>query len=219
MKNLLTVSLSAALLSLACGGGDNGGSGSWTSYVDKQGTKFRDCGVISSGQYGPSSPDAFPEEGPSAADQCELDCILAASCEEIEDGFCREILSTELQGCLEACDDLEPKFICADSGEEIPLDYECDQFDDCEDGSDEANCPTFSCGDQTIPEAYVCDGEADCEDSSDEANCPEIPEPATFECTDGGTVPAAFECDGEADCDDGSDEEGCAVVTCPDEPV
>lgn len=219
MKTLLSIAISASFLSVACGGSD--GSGSWSAYVDQTANKYQGCGVLSDGQFGPSNSDAFPDEGPSAVDRCELDCILAASCEEIEDGICRDVTSPELESCLDACDALEPKFICADSGEEIPLSFECDDFNDCEDGSDEVGCPPvveFECTDGTLlPESYECDGEADCEDGSDEVGCPPAPE---YRCDDGSTVPAGFECDGgEPDCADGSDESHCAVVTCPDVPA
>ena len=85
MKTLLSIAISASFLSVACGGSD--GSGSWSAYVDQTANKYQGCGVLSDGQFGPSNSDAFPDEGPSAVDRCELDCILAASCEEIEDGI------------------------------------------------------------------------------------------------------------------------------------
>jgi len=61
----------------------------------------------------------------------------------------------------------------------FPLERKCSGTNDCNDGSDEANCAdncgvNFRCattGD-CIPLSYKCDGGADCDDGSDEANCP-----------------------------------------------
>ncbi|XP_063689128.1 very low-density lipoprotein receptor-like [Bolinopsis microptera] len=54
--------------------------------------------------------------------------------------------------------------------------YVCDEEDDCDDGSDENNCPEIPCvqtcsnGD-CIYDDWVCDGAADCDDGSDEQDC------------------------------------------------
>ncbi len=211
LLGLLPLSLALPVVLSACGGGDD--SSSWLSVNSRVGSKFRTCGVLSAGQYGPSSEAAFPVEGPSEADYCEVDCIVAADCSELTDAVCSEEFSEGLTACLDACSELEPEFTCGD-GERIPAGWECDAEPDCEDGSDEVGCPApFICGDQEIPQGYVCDGFDDCEAGEDEVGCAE---PALFQCADGSEVPLVYECDGDPDCEDGSDEEGCATLTCPE---
>ncbi|HFE47619.1 MAG TPA: hypothetical protein ENJ18_19375 [Nannocystis exedens] len=62
-------------------------------------------------------------------------------------------------------------FTCG-SGEQIPDTWLCDLADDCEDGSDESECPVFICesGDE-IPADWQCDGAVDCPDGDDEVGC------------------------------------------------
>jgi hypothetical protein len=99
---------------------------------------------------------------------------------------------------------LPEPFACAD-GTQIPKTWQCDGEADCEDGSDEQNCPSFTCDDgTTIPLALQCSGEPDCPDLSDEQNCP-----GQFTCNDGYGIPLSYQCDGYPDCPDGSDEQGC----------
>ncbi|KAM9514247.1 low-density lipoprotein receptor-like, partial [Guaruba guarouba] len=87
---------------------------------------------------------------------------------------------------------------------------------DCEDGSDELQCPARSCApDQLrcgsgscVSRAFACDGDRDCEDGADEAECPPAPPCGAhaFRCRGGGCVPRLWVCDGDRDCPDGSDE-------------
>jgi hypothetical protein len=102
-------------------------------------------------------------------------------------------------------------FLCTD-GSEIPAALRCNfsvrsefgSYEDCADGSDEANCPPFVCGDGSeIPYELRCNFEGepgfpalDCADGSDEVNC----EGLYFMCPRHGGVPYATVCNGENDC-------------------
>lgn len=53
----------------------------------------------------------------------------------------------------------------------------CDGEPHCQDGSDEAGCPSVTCfhrcsiGSRCLPASMLCDGEADCPEGSDEEGC------------------------------------------------
>ena len=117
-----------------------------------------------------------------------------------------------------------------DDGEIIDPSYVCDDYEDCSDGSDEANCEEPEGGEEAgeevsavwycddgaeIDPSSVCDGIYDCWDGSDEYGCGESWEEEGGEftdvwyCDDGEEIDAAWVCDGGEDCSDGSDESYC----------
>jgi hypothetical protein len=99
---------------------------------------------------------------------------------------------------------LPEPFTCAD-GMQIPETWQCDEEADCDDASDEQDCPSFTCDDGSeVLLSSQCDSVPNCEDFSDERDCPN-----QFTCGDGYGIPLAWQCDGYEDCSDGSDEQGC----------
>jgi hypothetical protein len=70
-------------------------------------------------------------------------------------------------------------FQCAHGSRCIPLDQVCDGQYQCQDRSDELDCPVLmegcqhGCDNNTrcIPQSFLCDGEKDCADGSDEGTC------------------------------------------------
>uniref|UniRef100_A0A3P8WN31 Heparan sulfate proteoglycan 2 n=1 Tax=Cynoglossus semilaevis TaxID=244447 RepID=A0A3P8WN31_CYNSE len=72
--------------------------------------------------------------------------------------------------------------------------WRCDGDNDCEDSSDETDCPTKGPSDRCAPEQFECLSDRTC-------------------------IPASYQCDEEPDCPDRSDEYGCTppTVTSPPE--
>jgi hypothetical protein len=164
----------------------------------------RACGLLSEGRVNCS------DWSMNAQEACEVRCVIDAPCEDVESVFCTWFPSEALEACYERCEELHG-FACADGSGTVPLDWICDGWDDCTDGSDEAGCSNFTChDDEVIPEEWVCDGYEDCWDGEDEVGCP------TFTCDDGEVVPADYVCDYFDDCADGSDERGCPGFVCRD---
>ncbi|CAB3365823.1 Hypothetical predicted protein [Cloeon dipterum] len=101
----------------------------------------------------------------------------------------------------------------------------CDGKPDCNDQSDEANCPEtgeyqctadeFECNDKTcISKSKMCDGNRDCSDNKDEENCAqEVCRNDQFTCGDGQCILNAQRCDGINDCSNDKDELNCPMVT------
>ena len=120
-----------------------------------------------------------------------------------------------------------------------PNDTKCDGREDCEDGSDEANCPkekVASCGvfefkcsnSKCIDSSRVCDAVPDCPDGEDETD-PSCTSRSVQECSGGSCSVQCSEgerkceqtevciteqqmCDGVTDCADESDEMFCPAV-------
>ena len=129
--------------------------------------------------------------------------------------------------CLDLCQSWEWR---CEGGACISLTARCDGRRDCQDGTDELDCPTttpsptirtcsrteFSCpyGEPScVPDWRVCDGSEDCAGGSDERDCPACSE-SQFTCRDGTCTDSWRRCDGRQDCQDGSDEDNDSCRSC-----
>ncbi|KAJ6657655.1 hypothetical protein lerEdw1_002156 [Lerista edwardsae] len=95
------------------------------------------------------------------------------------------------------------------------MSWRCDSQADCENGSDEENCPPKTCSEKEfqcrngncVSLSFVCDEDRDCEDGSDEEKCSAPTcNSEMFQCNSSECIPKLWACDNDADCKDGSDE-------------
>uniref|UniRef100_G3N7U1 SCO-spondin n=1 Tax=Gasterosteus aculeatus aculeatus TaxID=481459 RepID=G3N7U1_GASAC len=119
---------------------------------------------------------------------------------------------------------LDSEYTCA-GGRCIPIQWVCDNEEDCGDGSDEicpSTCPpdNFQCtstpSGPCLNLALRCDGHPDCSDQSDEEFCVTCA-PDQFACSDGTCVATTKVCDGTLDCGGGEDENrtNCYITPSP----
>jgi hypothetical protein len=195
-------------LALGCNDGDGNGNGQLASaYLDK----LQACGLLSEGEL-----PAVDADDVDASVACYLDCLLDATCVEVQALTCDPasvMPSAQLVACYEACEALnvDDDFMCGD-GSTLPPSWVCDGAPDCADSTDEVDCVPFDCGDGgMLTESLVCDGWADCMNGSDELDCP-----GYVMCADGtGSYNEEEDhCDGQSQCGDGSDELGCPTYEC-----
>lgn len=150
-----------------------GDDSSKPDYCANTAAKLRECALLSAGPLGCSEENSTER----ATLQCVHNCTERATCQQLEEAYCQDI-ENPYALCMRACEPTT-SFTCND-GDTIPAGYRCDGEPDCDDSSDEANCPTFRCADGTdIPASYKCDEESDCDDGSDELGCPQY---ATITC-------------------------------------
>ena len=120
-----------------------------------------DCGIFEQGSYGP----------------CIVECVRAASCDEIRAQTCDGTEDNTYARCKGNCEfQAFAGFDCGD-GQVVNIDYHCDQHPDCSNGADERGCdappPSFDCGngERVDPEQH-CNGTPDCSNGRDEESCP-----------------------------------------------
>ncbi|HXS15747.1 MAG TPA: LDL receptor domain-containing protein [Polyangiaceae bacterium] len=153
---------------VGCGGSDDAET-TQTGYNARLAEKLQDCGLLSEGKLSDGAGDEYIK--------CEQYCMLEQSCGMLEELVCNIETSDYIDAymryatCNDNCQELAPKFTCAD-GYEIPQSSKCNGYEDCSDGADETGCKSTSngeCPDGTwLSAGWICDGLKDCDDGSDE---------------------------------------------------
>ncbi|XP_059153652.1 low-density lipoprotein receptor-related protein 4-like [Physella acuta] len=152
-----------------------------------------------------------------------LALVLASSCTQVNKKYLKKNSHLHAKGVpyssfykKQAVCDVE-QFHCHDGGCINGL-WECDMDKDCEDGSDELNCPTDCTGEHQLQchngyclaGYFHCDGYDDCGDNSDELDCHLIQcEEGQVKCPNHRCIQLSWVCDGANDCGDGWDESNC----------
>ena len=102
--------------------------------------------LVRLGGYRKIHPRRHPCRGNEIDQKCSvLICYTNASCDDLETFMCAEDAPPAIAACLENCGVEVGEFQCTDGSDIIPESWVCDCYEDCDDGSDEANCRADAC--------------------------------------------------------------------------